>query len=203
MDKLANLLKTIGAPILATAVGGPIGTIAGAAIGALADALGTTATPEAVTAKLETAPIAETGPIVRTVEATKGPEYLDEIKARLADTQDARRTQLALVEAGSPLAWSTAIISILVTILFGAVVLLMLLKPVEFTPLQTSLLNIMLGGLVVQFAQVVNYYLGSSAGSARNGDAMRALAQQATVPSTGQIVGKVVDVAKAAATAKR
>lgn len=211
MDKLANLLKTIGAPILATAVGGPIGTIAGAAIGALADALGTAATPEAVASKLETAPIAETGPLVRAVEADKGPEYLAELQARLADVQDARRTQIELVEKGSPLAWSTAIISVIVTLLFAAVVILMLLKPVEFTPLQTSLLNIMLGGLVVQFAQVVNYYLGSSAGSARNGDAVRALAQQANTPTTGQIVGQAVDAAAAkaagavvaAATAKR
>lgn len=211
MDKLANLLKTIGAPILGTIIGGPVGTIAGAAVGALADALGTTATPEAVAAKLEATPMSETGPIVRAVEADKGPEYLAELQARLADVQDARRTQIELVDKGSPLAWSTAVISILVTLLFAAVVILMLLKPVEFTPLQTSLLNIMLGGLVVQFAQVVNYYLGSSAGSARNGDAMRALAQQATAPTTGQIVGKAVDAAAAkaasavvsAATAKR
>ena len=199
MDKLANLLKTIGAPILASVIGGPIGTVAGAAVGALADALGTAPTAEAVATKIESTSIAEAGPIVRTVEASKGPEYLAELQARLADVQDARKTQLALVENGSPLAWSTAIISILITFLFAAVVLLMLVKPVEFTPLQTSLLNIMLGGLVVQFAQVVNYYLGSSAGSARNGDAMRALAQQQATPSTGQIVGQAVDAAVKAA----
>lgn len=194
MTDLVNLLKTIGAPVLATVIGGPVGALASAALGALADALGTEPTPDAVATKVAAGGEAA-AVIVRQVEADKAPEYLDELKARLADVQDARRTQVALVEHGSPLAWSTAVISVLITLLFAAVVLLMLVKPVEFTPLQTSLLNIMLGGLVVQFAQVVNYYLGSSAGSARNGDAMRAIAQNASTPSAGQVVGKVVDAA--------
>lgn len=47
--------------------------MAGAALGALAEALGTTPTPEAVKTAIETKP--EARAIVQKVEASKGPEF--------------------------------------------------------------------------------------------------------------------------------
>lgn len=72
MNDLIQALVKAGAPILGTVIGGPVGTLAGAAIGALAEALGTQPTPEAVKAAIETKPGA--GDIVKQVEAAKGPE---------------------------------------------------------------------------------------------------------------------------------
>lgn len=54
---------------------------------------------------------------------------------------------------------------------------------------------ILFGALSAAFSQVVSYWLGSSAGSARSGDAIRAIAQQATTPTAGQVAGKVIDAA--------
>jgi uncharacterized membrane protein len=52
---------------------------------------------------------------------------------------------------------------------------------------------ILFGGLSAAFSQVVAYWLGSSAGSARSGDAIRQIAQQATQTTVGQAAGKVID----------
>lgn len=72
MNDLIQALVKAGAPILGTVIGGPVGTLAGAAIGALAEALGTQPTPEAVKSAIETRPDATT--IVKEVDTNKGPE---------------------------------------------------------------------------------------------------------------------------------
>lgn len=72
MSKLGPALVKVGAPVLKgiieNAVGGIGGKIAGAAIDALAEALGTPATPDAVATAIETDPVT-TGPLVQQVEA--------------------------------------------------------------------------------------------------------------------------------------
>ncbi|MCO5092681.1 hypothetical protein [Bosea sp. (in: a-proteobacteria)] len=72
MNDLVQALVKAGAPVLGTVIGGPVGALATAAIGALADALGTQATPEAVKEAIETKP--EATVIVRQVEAERGQE---------------------------------------------------------------------------------------------------------------------------------
>lgn len=83
MNDLVQALIKAGAPLLGTVIGGPVGTVAGAAIGALAEALGTQPTPEAVKTAIETKPNA--GAIVQQVEASKGPE-LHALLSKEADT---------------------------------------------------------------------------------------------------------------------
>jgi hypothetical protein len=91
-DLIATLTKA-GAPILGTLIGGPVGTIAGAAIGALAEALGTPATPEAVKQAIETRP--EAAAIVRAVEAEKAPDLLELQKAWVEVYAETSRTDAA------------------------------------------------------------------------------------------------------------
>lgn len=190
MTDLVNLLKTIGAPVLATAIGGPIGTLASAALGALADALGTDPTPDAVASKVAAGGEAA-ATIVRQVEADKAPGYLDELNAYLADVKDARQQTVKLTEAGSSIAWGAPVISVMIVMGFLGLVTALLFKTVP----DNQVTLILFGGLSAAFSQVVSYWLGSSAGSARAGDTIRAIAQNASTPSAGQVVGKVVDAA--------
>lgn len=186
MNDLASILTKIGAPLLSTAIGGPVGTLASAAIGALAEALGTPATPEAVAKEIENNPEAATA--VRKIEAEQAPDML---KAYLADVQDARAQTVKLVESGSSIAWGAPVISVLIVTGFLGLITGLMFKSVP----DNQVTLILFGALSAAFSQVVSYWLGSSAGSARSGDAIRAIAQQATTPTAGQVVGKVVDAA--------
>lgn len=184
-DLIAALIKA-GAPILGTVVGGPVGTLAGAAIGALADALGTAATPEAVKTAIETQPGAAA--IVKSVEADRGPDLWE---AYLRDVQDARATTVKLVEQGSAIAWGAPAVSVLIVVGFLGLVAALLFKQVPDS--QVSL--VLFGTLSTAFGSVVSYWLGSSAGSARAGETIRNIAQNASTPTAGQIAGKAIDAA--------
>lgn len=186
MNDLASILTKIGAPLLSTAIGGPVGALASAAIGALAEALGTPATPEAVAKEIENNPQAATA--VRKIEAEQAPDML---KAYLADVQDARAQTIKLVESGSSIAWGAPVISVLIVTGFLGLITGLMFKSVP----DNQVTLILFGALSAAFSQVVSYWLGSSAGSARSGDAIRAIAQQATTPTAGQVAGKVIDAA--------
>lgn len=186
MNDLASILTKIGAPLLSTAIGGPVGALASAAIGALAEALGTPATPEAVAKEIENNPQAATA--VRKIEAEQAPDML---KAYLADVQDARAQTIKLVETGSSIAWGAPVISVLIVTGFLGLITGLMFKSVP----DNQVTLILFGALSAAFSQVVSYWLGSSAGSARSGDAIRAIAQQATTPTAGQVAGKVIDAA--------
>ena len=194
MNDLASILTKIGAPLLSTAIGGPVGALASAAIGALAEALGTPATPEAVAKEIENNPEAATA--VRKIEAEQAPDML---KAYLADVQDARAQTVKLVESGSSIAWGAPVISVLIVTGFLGLVTGLMFKSVP----DNQVTLILFGALSAAFSQVVSYWLGSSAGSARSGDAIRAIAQQATNPTAGQVAGKAIDAAVKSVATKR
>jgi hypothetical protein len=125
MNDLIAALTKAGAPILGTLIGGPVGTLAGAAIRALAEALGTPATPEAVQDAITNRPGAES--IVREVEAEKAPAMLE---SYLKDTQHARATTVQLVEAGSAIAWGAPVVSVMIVVGFLGLVGALLFKQV-------------------------------------------------------------------------
>lgn len=179
MNDLIAALTKAGAPALSTilkasvgaVVGGPITVIATAAIDALGDALGVPKTAEAITDAIAKNPGADV--IVRQVELTKSPELLTELELRLKDTQDARAMQVSLVKEGSNTAWGGPIVSILVVVLFALVLTVFLTRPIALNDAQAALLNITIGTLTAAFTQVVNYWLGSSHGSAVKDAAIR------------------------------
>ena len=93
------------------------------------------------------------------------------IRAAVEDTASARAQTVALVQAGSSIAWGPCLVSVLVLAAFGAVVVLALFRPIP--PGSEALLNILLGNLAAMAMGVVGYWVGSSAGSARKEELIR------------------------------
>ncbi|MDN4590253.1 hypothetical protein DBA29_17320 [Xenophilus aerolatus] len=98
-------------------------------------------------------------------------------QASLADAQNARQQTVALAQAGSNIAWAPVVISTIITLGFFACVVLLFVIDRAWDERQANLLNTLFGGLLLGFGQVCNYWLGSSAGSKRSGDAVRKLAE--------------------------
>jgi hypothetical protein len=92
----------------------------------------------------------------------------DEIMGRIADVANARAQTIALAQAGSPLAWGSAVISALVLVTFAIVLRMVLTKAIPDG--QESLVYIMLGALTTMATGVVGYWVGSSSGSAMKTD---------------------------------
>ena len=87
------------------------------------------------------------------------------LASRLADVAGARAMALQLAQAGGPMAWGAPITSLVVLTTFGTVVGLVLLRAVP--PGSETVLNVLLGTLAAMATNVVGYWVGSSAGSAR------------------------------------
>jgi TRAP-type C4-dicarboxylate transport system permease small subunit len=58
-----------------------------------------------------------------------------------------------------------AAVSIMVVVAFMAVVMLLILHPIDFSEKVATILNVLLGTLSAKFGDVVAYHIGSSAGS--------------------------------------
>lgn len=192
MDKLAEILAKYGAPILATAIGGPLGGVASAAVGALADALGAKPTPEDVKAAIEAAPDPQAA--VRAVEAAQGPELLDAYRIEAEDRANARAMQLAALEHESWTSSVPALLTFALCAMFAVALAFLFLRGIP----ESQLALLLVGALISEFRGALSFFFGTTAGSKRNGDAVRALAQQAT-PTTRVIVGQAVDAAVKAA----
>lgn len=164
-----GVLSTV-APMLATAVGGPL---AGAATGAIINALGLApdTPPEQVAA-------AVTGATPEQLLALKKADAdfrvqmrqldIDEQKLSFNDVADARKQTVSLAQSGSRVAWGAPSVSLVVTLMFGAVLYMTMTQPIP--PGQQEAANILLGMLGTAFGAVVQYWVGSSFGSDRKSD---------------------------------
>lgn len=112
------------------------------------------------------------------------------MKAELEDVQDARRQTVALAQAGSALSWAPVVVSSLVVIGFLALTIGLLFKAVP----DSQVAMVLYGALSAGFTQVLNYWLGSSAGSKRSGDAVRAIAEQGSAVS--QVAKQIIKAVK-------
>jgi hypothetical protein len=188
LSALAGALKQVGGTLLGGMIGGPAGAaIAPVIIGALADALGADKTPEAVTKAIMDNPDLA-GPVVQRVEANQG-DTLKELELRLGDVKDARAQTIQLVQAGSAMAWGSPVVSVIVVLGFLGALFMVMGRPMTMDNAQSTILNILIGTLGASFTQVVNYYLGSSAGSAAKDQRLA----QIETPTAGQIAGKAID----------
>lgn len=97
-------------------------------------------------------------------------------KAYLADMQSARQQTIELAKAGSAIAWGAPLISALVVGGYFVCIFLLFARGSDMAPNLFQLVNVMFGGLSIAFGQVCNYWLGSSAGSKKSGDAVRDIA---------------------------
>lgn len=113
------------------------------------------------------------------------------LQAQIADIQDARATTVKLAESGSAIAWGPVIISVLVVIGFLGMAILLMFRQVP----DSQLAIVVFTTLSTGFGMVLQYWLGSSAGSKSSGDAIRQIAQAAVTPTPGQVAGRVIDAA--------
>lgn len=87
------------------------------------------------------------------------------LDAALADVADARKQTLGLAGMGSSLAWAAPMVSVIVLLAFGILSCVVLFHQVPDG--SQSLANVLLGALASMAGAVVQYWVGSSAGSAR------------------------------------
>ena len=106
--------------------------------------------------------------------------------AAIADVQNARATTVQYVQAGSALAWAPVVLSVVILFLVAGVI-----TAVGRGSLPDN--GIVTGTALSWATMVVGYWIGSSASSARNGEAIRSLA---TAPSLGQLAGRAIDAAR-------
>jgi hypothetical protein len=171
------------APGLAAALGGPM---AGVAVKVIADkVLGRPdASADEVAEALSTGTLS--GDQIVGLRAAEQALELEMAKvdqtresAFLADTQNARQQTVELARENTTIAWAAPVISTVIVAGFFACIAMLFLFPREWDERTSNLLNVLFGALIPGFVQVCNYWLGSSAGSKRAGDAVRKIAEQA------------------------
>lgn len=87
--------------------------------------------------------------------------------AALADVASARGQTVDLARTNSAIAWGAPVVSALILAMFGVMLVLVFFR----TPVGSEALsNIMMGTLAGMSANIVAYWVGSSAGSARKSD---------------------------------
>ena len=159
------------APALGAVLGGPVGAIAGAAGSLIAKTLGCDATADSVTAALQADPDALVR--LRELEVREQGQILawqaQQLQAGLDNVKDARAREVAIVQTGH-MSLATPIVAIVITLGFFAMLWCVLQGGKEELGDAGLLL---LGTLASAFGAVVNYYLGSSLGSASKENLLR------------------------------
>lgn len=160
-------LKSL-APLIGTALGGPLG---GAAAAFVADKLGVEGkTIEAVTALLDSGTLSPeqiTSVKLAEIDFQRFLEsnQIDLARLDVANTQGARDMQIAVRS------WTPDILAVLIVIGFFGILVTMLLGVLKVSDQQSLL--ILLGSLSAGFGAVLNFFFGSSRGS-QNKDLMLA-----------------------------
>lgn len=98
--------------------------------------------------------------------------HAQERQAYLADLQHAREQTRRLAEIGSPIAWGAPILSLLISASWCWAMIAPTLGAIPVDDLSGRLLDTAMTG-------VIWYWIGSSQGSKRSGDAVREIAQRA------------------------
>lgn len=104
------------------------------------------------------------------LEARRG-----ELEAILADVQSARTQTVELAKAGSSIAWGAPVVSVLVVITFSLALGAFFAGKVP----SSEVALLLIGTLAGAFTQVINYWLGSSAGSKAKDQQLSAMVQAA------------------------
>ena len=164
------VLAKLAPDLLGLFFGGKAGDVA-ARVGQAASDIFGTQDAEAVTHQIAT------DPAKADAFATRLQAETDQLKAGLADAQNARGTMVALAQAGSQIAWGAPVVSVAVTLGFIAIVGVMTVHAIP----DSAVVNVLVGTLATAFGAVVNYWLGSSAGSRAKDDHLADLARAPTV----------------------
>ena len=87
------------------------------------------------------------------------------------------------VTAPTVTAWGAPVVSVVVLVTFGTVVSLVLLRAIPAG--SETVLNVLLGTLAAMATNVVGYWVGSSAGSARKDERLAEVARGTERPASG------------------
>lgn len=177
---LAPTLARYGAPMIAelldTAAGAVGGPLAGLAVKGVTDfvlarlgtAFGTAPDPAALAPAIEAAAQADPAGTATKLQSVQD-DHADLIQRAMAQAQideanveSARANTLELVKAGSPVAWGSPVISTVVVVAFAAVAVVVFVK----YGVDSAVGQLIAGALIAKFGTVVDYWLGSSKGSA-------------------------------------
>jgi hypothetical protein len=174
------------APTIGGLLGGLIPFPGGAVLGqvagkVIAEALGVPPTPTAVANAIQTGDPATVQAALTEAEARMNAE-VEKFKAQLEDVQDARATGVKYAGMGSQIQWAPTAVSIIVGVGFFGTLALLLKGGINFNETIGQVLLILIGSLVSYMNQVVNYWLGSSAGSTDKSAQIATLTQAAMPP---------------------
>lgn len=100
----------------------------------------------------------------REAEIEKLKVDLEAFRAQSEDAQSARTLLAELAKQGSPFAWGTVVVSVVVVVGFFVALTLLIFRPLPATT-NEQMLNIVVGALTAGFATVISFWLGSSQGS--------------------------------------
>ena len=202
MNPLIGIAMGLAPDIIKLIAGDKTGQLADQVGKVVADTVGTTNAGEAQT-KLAANPAAEAALRQKlaelAIEATKAQnaDATQRAQEALNNTQSARSGLQALATTNSTIAWTAPTISYLV--IGGFFIFLFVLvwlywgKPADNqNNFIVQIINIAVGALTAAFATVVNFWLGSSAGSRKKDDANLTL-QQAQVDSASANIKSLQD----------
>ncbi len=169
---LLPLLGRVAPDILGLAFGGGAAEVAAKVETAVRDIFGTT-DPDQVQAAAQAAPDK-----VAALKARLSADT-DQLKAALADVAGARAATADLVAAKSPIAWGSPVISTVVVAAFAVVAVIVFLD----YGIDSAVGQLIAGALIAKFGTVVDYWLGSSKGSADRSDAVLSMLHAAIGPA--------------------
>jgi hypothetical protein len=122
--------------------------------------------PDAVAAALKADPAA-----VARLQERLAELQVEVVRVQAADRADARQQTIALVRAGSPLAYGAALVSLIVLGTFGLVLWLVLTAQIPSG--QERIADTLVGILGTLAVGCVQYWVGSSSGSAQKTELLR------------------------------
>jgi hypothetical protein len=213
MNPLIGIAASLLPDVIKLIAGDKTGQLADNIVKAVSSATGTSNATDAK-AKLDADPAAQTALQQKltelSIEATKAQnaEADKQRQDQLTNTESARKNLDSLAAIHSSIAWTAPIISYIVIIGFFAflVLLVWLYHGTDAAPAKTpdtfivSIINITVGALTAAFATVVNFWLGSSAGS-QSKDAAAINLQQSFQKSQSDHAGAAIEaLGKSAAT---
>ena len=195
MNPLIGIAAGVVPDIIKLIAGDRTGQLAGQVGKVVADAVGTT-NPDDAQTRLAASPAAQAALRQKLAELA-----LDATKAQSADadgavvnTEGARSALDALAKTNATIAWTAPMISFLV--IAGFFVFLFVLvwlyrdRPADVNNQNNfivQIINIAVGALTAAFATVVNFWLGSSAGSQKKDDTNSSLQQTQAASATASI----------------
>lgn len=178
-ESIAGKLIQAGAPILGGVLLGPVGSSMGGMIGNIvATALGVPATPEAVSAAIDSDPTAAER--IKAAESAHSND-LAAFQATLLDAQNARAMQVATITSGSKISYTVPILTFVwVGAFFVVLVGLFFVWMRTTDPVAAQgvlgMIQLMIGALIGASSQTTNFWFGTTKSSHDNGVTMRGLA---------------------------